>query len=700
MKKKIAIIGLDSRACSFYAQEVESLFGDYADVIFYSMDKGIVAEALPKADLYAISTDIFGISERINRNLPIDSQMMEIDLAYKTDVIEKLEKLPEGCRVLFVNLTETIVRESIGQLTQLGIQQVQFIPYYPGADVDDMPDLAVTPDEAELVPSSVRSVINIGHRSCSSGMMIEIAIRLGLEKLLETRPFRDYLTSIAGNNYSFERMFTRSNRLESQFRILLEILDEGLIGVNEKGKIFACNQKACQITGNSENLITGHACEEIFPYIPFLECFEKQQKIPNRVMKISGADIGVSVMPVMRRNECIGAFATLQKFREMEKRQNELRTQLLDRGHCARYSIDDVIGESQCICRVKDILPKMAVTSSPVLIMGETGTGKELLAHAVHKASLRKNGPFIAINVAAMPENLLESELFGYEEGAFTGAKKGGSPGLFEFAHGGTLFLDEVEGMTPAMQVKLLRVLQEGEIMRVGGTRIIKVDVRIVAATNESLEKKVEEGSFRKDLYYRLNALTISVPTLHERGDDILLLLDCFRKELGGTFELSEEVRRFLLDYSWPGNIRELHNVAEYFIYMDKQTIGMEDLPQTLHGSGHSAVQGDSPNTSVADGGSASGYSGEETDIQDPYWFVLRQLFRAAQQGELIGRQKILEQAAEVFLPFSQKDIRDSLGRLQEDGYVRIRKGRGGSRITPSGRAHWLNHCSQSKESV
>ena len=170
----------------------------------------------------------------------------------------------------------------------------------------------------------------------------------------------------------------------------------------------------------------------------------------------------------------------------------------MQKGHYARYTFDDVIGNSDAITETINILRKMAATESPVLLIGETGTGKELMAHAVHQASGRAAGPFIAINVAAMPENLLESELFGYEEGAFTGAKKGGRPGLFEFAHHGTLFLDEVEGMSLSMQVKLLRVLQEGEIMRVGGGSIIRVDVRIVAATNEALEKKIQEGQFQK----------------------------------------------------------------------------------------------------------------------------------------------------------------------------------------------------------
>lgn len=181
-----------------------------------------------------------------------------------------------------------------------------------------------------------------------------------------------------------------------------------------------------------------------------------------------------------------------------------------------------------------------------------------------------------------MPENLLESELFGYEEGAFTGAKKGGRPGLFEFSHKGTLFLDEVEGMSQALQVKLLRVLQEREIMRVGGNRVIKIDVRIVAATNESLEEKVEEGTFRRDLYYRLNTLPIVIPTLAERGEDMFLIIESIKGELGGDFVLTEPVKDFLRNYSWPGNIRELRNIVEYFIYTGQPEITIEELPPTV----------------------------------------------------------------------------------------------------------------------
>ena len=540
--------------------------------------------------------------------------------------------------------------------------------------------------------------------------------------------------------------------MESRFDILLEILEEGMVGVNEKGEVYACNQKAKEITGVNRSLIMGRMGREVFPYIPFDKCMKARAPLEPRLIRIGSVNINMSLVPVLRHGECIGAFATLQPFNELEKRQNELRSQLLHKGYRAKYRFDDVIGASPSIGKTKQILQKMAVTESPVLLIGETGTGKELFAHAVHLASGRCDGPFVAINVAAMPENLLESELFGYEEGAFTGARKGGRPGLFEFAHKGTLFLDEVEGMSQAMQVKLLRVLQEREIMRVGGNQIINVDVRIVAATNESLEEKVEDGSFRRDLYYRLNALPALIPPLRERGNDILLLIETFRQRSGGRFILSDEVRDLLLHYSWPGNIRELQNVVEYLSFTGQDEIGVEDLPPTFikiketdgrHGAGgllggRLAENGTKWGRNMAGAGSPAGgntvqqYPARDspdtqcagnrhpdaqhpdtqhpdaqypdaqhpdtqhpdaqhpdTHIPDGFWFVLEQLYLASEQDELIGRERILKTAKSSHIPLSQKEIRDILNYMARNGIAKVSRGRGGSRITLIGRNKW-----------
>ena len=455
----------------------------------------------------------------------------------------------------------------------------------------------------------------------------------------------------------------------------------------------------------------GKKGEEVFPYIPFYQVLREKKSVPEKVIHLFGTDISLAVVPVIRKENCIGAFAMLQKFNEQESRQNALRRQLMQKGHYARYTFDDVIGNSAAITETINILRKMAMTDSPVLLIGETGTGKELMAHALHQASRRAEGPFIAINVAAMPENLLESELFGYEEGAFTGAKKGGRPGLFEFAHQGTLFLDEVEGMSLSMQVKLLRVLQEGEIMRVGGGSIIRVDVRIVAATNESLEEKIQEGSFRKDLYYRLNALTVEIPSLRKREDDIFLLLDFFMRKIGGNFTLSSETKEFLRRHPWPGNIRELQNAVEYFNYLAKSVIEISDLPPTMTRfveAGLDVVGKPAEKESFAEKPFTARSAAENTHkdsfevndntdarginaAADKKQFVLNQLALAWRAGESAGREKILEAAKKDHIPMTQKQVRELLDELAKEGLIQVGRGRGGSRITEKGLQKLIN---------
>ncbi len=682
--KKIAVVALDPLAGASYTKEVRDLFGEYAEVVGYSVRDGSAAGVLPRADLFAISTDAYGSAEEEARHVPIDSQIMSIEVTFYWETLKKLFEIPQGTKVLFVNVTSNMAREAITQLSSLGVNHLQFIPYYPGAVLEEPVDIAVTPGESRFVPPSVKTVIDCDHRPCSYGMMVEIALRLGLEYLPETESFMNYAKVVASNHYSFDLMYAKSRRQESQMHILAESLDEGLIGVNETGDIFVCNKKACQIARISEELTMGKKGEEVFPYIPFYQVLREKKAVPEKIIRLFGTDISLAVVPVVRKENCIGAFAMLQKFNEQESRQNALRRQMMQKGHYARYTLDDVIGISTAITETKNILRKMAATDSPVLLMGETGTGKELMAHALHQASRRADGPFIAINVAAMPENLLESELFGYEEGAFTGAKKGGRPGLFEFAHQGTLFLDEVEGMSLSMQVKLLRVLQEGEIMRVGGGSIIRVDVRIVAATNESLEEKIQDGSFRKDLYYRLNALTVEIPPLRKRGDDIFLLLDYFMRKMGGDFTLLEGVKAFLRRHPWPGNIRELQNAVEYFNYLAKPVIGLSDLPPTMTrfmDDGSDDGEGE-VNDNAADDNEADMVYQAAVDKKR---FVLNQLALAWKAGETAGREKILEAAKKDHISMTQKQVRVLLDELAKEGLIQVGRGRGGSKITEKG---------------
>jgi len=279
--------------------------------------------------------------------------------------------------------------------------------------------------------------------------------------------------------------------------------------------------------------------------------------------------------------------------------ENEKRTLTNERDQLRQavqgsYGFDNIVGHTQAMRRVFDQVSQVSKWNTTVLIRGESGTGKELIANAIHYNSPRSGDPFIKLNCAALPDNLLESELFGHEKGAFTGAVNQ-RKGRFEQADGGTIFLDEIGEITPAFQAKLLRVLQEGEFERIGGTKTLKVDVRVVAATNKNLEQEVEEGEFREDLYYRLNVMPIYLPSLHERVEDIpdlsAYLVDKIARQQGRKLTLSDSAVRVLMRYNWPGNVRELENCLERAAVMcsdgniDAQAIGLTGIEDKLYGA-------------------------------------------------------------------------------------------------------------------
>ncbi|MCT4621248.1 MAG: sigma 54-interacting transcriptional regulator [Marinisporobacter sp.] len=305
-------------------------------------------------------------------------------------------------------------------------------------------------------------------------------------------------------------------------------------------------------------------------------------------------------IPIKKDGEIIGAvgkvmFKDIRDFQMLGKKISKLEKELayykseLNKERTAKYSFQDLVGESPSMSVVKDMAMKVAKTSSNVLITGESGTGKELFAHSIHNASNRYLGPFVKINCAAIPAELLESELFGYEDGAFTGAKKGGKEGKFELANGGTILLDEIGDMPMTMQAKLLRVLQEKEVERLGGNVIRKIDVRIISSTNKDLESLVEKGKFREDLFYRLNVMAIKIPPLRERKEDIEALSNELKMKLSNRLDIyvegiSQKSIEILKKYDWPGNVRELENVIERAINLldSDLIIKSKHLPKRL----------------------------------------------------------------------------------------------------------------------
>ncbi|WP_326911352.1 sigma-54 interaction domain-containing protein [Sedimentibacter sp. MB31-C6] len=681
IKKRISIVTLTYSASKFYENQIKDLFGEFVVTSSYSLLDGSIKN-IENSDIFIITTDAFNSIADLKINIPFDIPKVEIEVTYTKENLETLMKLPKGSKALFVNLSEIMVRESIARLNQLGINHIEFTPYYPGAKPVSGFDIAVTVGESQYAPDDIKTVIDLGHRVIDSATVVEIALRLNFEYLLERQNFKEYFRSIAANNYSFDMLFGKSLRMESQFEILMDIIDDGIIGVNESDIIFACNSKALEITNTLRENVIDHSAKKAFPFLPFEKCKKTRKKIENNLIKVNDVDINISVTPVIRSNEYIGAFATIQKFTEEESKQHNLRIQLLNKGHKAKYVFEDIIGESEPIKKACAIARKMAKTNSSVLITGESGTGKELFAHAIHNESKRRNYPFIAINCAAMPDNLLESELFGYEEGSFTGARKGGKLGLFEFAHKGTIFLDEVEAMSPSLQVKLLRVIQEREIMRVGGNKIISIDVRIIATSNESLENLVAKGSFRTDLYYRLNTLPIQLPPLSERGNDIILLFEYFKNKINGHFTLSTQIIDAFMSHNWNGNIRELRNYVEYFTYLNKDEIFYDDLPPSFYNNPKIISNNSIDKNIKLDVELLEQLAGNGIE---EYHFVLNKLYDGFINKINLGRLSIAEMAETNGIFLTQQEVRNILIDLSNLGLIKMTRGRGGSKINNRG---------------
>lgn len=325
------------------------------------------------------------------------------------------------------------------------------------------------------------------------------------------------------------------------------------------------------------NTVLGTHIRESFPIIANLtEALKGDNNPHSDVISINSFTILYNQIPLINEGNIVGAMATLKDIINVKEEDKRIRYKEYKKGLYAKYHFSDILGESKSISKTKKIAQSFARTDSTVLITSETGTGKELFAQSIHNYSSRKKGPFVAVNCASLAESILESELFGYVDGAFTGTSKKGKAGLFEMAKGGTLFLDEIGELPLRLQGVLLRVLQERCVMRLGDDRIIPVDVRIIAATNRNLVNDMKDGRFRKDLYFRLNILQLNISPLRERKKDILVLAKAFLLKYGcdPNSILSDQDKSLLMKYDWPGNVRELENLMERIsvIWFEKST--------------------------------------------------------------------------------------------------------------------------------
>lgn len=675
MKKSIAIVTYSSAVARFYRQQLLDLLGDLVEIKVFSYDDSSIEYI--EADAVLVSTyDIYTACQKyISKN----SHIIMINVTLTKDAFDKISRIPGGQKIMLVNLSAEMAMETIALIYQLGINHLELIPVYPGMKSLPPLDVAVTPGEARFVPPYVRETIDIDHRVLDMTTIVDIAVELELDHLLQSPVIRTYFKSIMTKSLGMKNLLGKTSRLEKQFDLLLQITDDGIIGISSRGLVYFINDAAASILGWKREDALGINIKELIPHFPAGNQLENPGLIKGKLINVNGVDLVLSVHPIINPEEHPGVIVTIRRFSDTEKQQHKLRVQAVGKGHIAKYSFDHIIGESRAIKETKEIARRMADSNSSVLIYGESGTGKELFAQAIHNASRRRKYPFIAVNCAALPESLLESELFGYEEGAFTGAKKGGKLGFFEMAHQGSLFLDEISEMAPKLQARLLRAVQEKEVIRIGGDSVIPVDVRVIAATNKNLKEMVRKGEFRRDLYYRLNILPLNIAPLRERPEDIPVLLEHISRELNVQIALTPEAKGALFNHGWEGNVRELRNYLEYMGQLGKPVVDKGDLPfltEVYPGLGE---------LNDAEGEILVKLKKFADHNRAGTIFVLSELEKAYLNRIRAGRRSIAQIALQNHLFISEQEIRNIFLNLENLGVIEISKGRGGTRLSEIG---------------
>jgi len=407
------------------------------------------------------------------------------------------------------------------------------------------------------------------------------------DKLLNnTAGLLDFIAEMATfvcNEIKLSQLLEEEKIIQSQLKAVINFMDTGIVTINSQGIITQVNQHAIELLKLKKQAL-GEPLGNHLPMDCFFSLLQGETIIRQEVDLLLNKTTQclLSGQPIKIKQKTVGVIISLENLKKMRSMVYEYSEKQIT------TTFEDIHGSSSDIVKIKAFAKQIAVNDSTVLIQGESGTGKELFARAIHNASGRAACPFVPINCAAIPEALLESELFGYDEGAFSGAKKGGKPGKFEIAGGGTIFLDEIGDMPLHMQTKLLRVLQDKRVERIGGVKPIDVDIRVIAATNQNLLKMQEKKEFRKDLYFRLCVMPLLIPPLRARKEDILILANHFLKQYSKTFNhkikgFSKKVANVFTTYRWQGNARELQNAIEYAVNIEKgKYITIESLPAAL----------------------------------------------------------------------------------------------------------------------
>lgn len=664
-----------------FLKEISQIFSGYISIEFFCSkisDASHMKPDIKDVDII-LSTNPYTLSD-VRRFIGEDTKIIMLDFTFRKDLIEALQTFPPGTEALVCSKYYSDAHQMAYGLYEAGADNLNLYINYQGNQnmVGKNMDIAIISHDTSAIPDYIDTFFDLGSLHVSLSTIMDIATVADVMcDDLEIRIIR-HCSSLCLPSGHASYFFNNSPIANMQLRTITNCIDYGVLILNNEFQVISCNNqfKKMHNMDIKDNLL--HVDINDIPamtqYVPILK---EKAEFQNQLIESRGSKkfFLLSKEKINKNENDYNIYMVLFKdITKIHALEDSFRNQITKKGYTAKYTFDNIIHADQKTQEVIDRSKKLAKIDKTTLIVGESGTGKELFAHSIHNASSRSTFPFIALNCATIPANLLESELFGYEEGAFTGARKGGKTGLLQAANKGTIFLDEIGEIPLEIQAKLLRVLEEKEIMKVGGDEIIKIDVRVIAATNRDLKKLVAEGTFRLDLYYRLNTITINVPPLRERPDDILPLIHAFMESEGGSnIPIADDLMNFLLQYKWEGNIRELKNCIEYMSSICSHRMELPDLPEYLYDEykkGFYKVGDADRELPLAD-------NSEERRTIKSVLTIIRDFSP--------GRRKLLTHLRSESYDISEYQLRNLLSDLNSKDYIRYGKGRAGCKITMKG---------------
>ncbi|QKS69770.1 sigma 54-interacting transcriptional regulator [Paenalkalicoccus suaedae] len=653
-------------------EQLEDSIGELVTIRAFAVEENVIPELYNETVLLSSELVVEEVSGFLH-----DCQVIVASRIVNFHFVDQLIELRAGTEVLYVNDYPETVNEAIESLQQVGLDHLKYYPFYPGKKMMKRVAIAVTPGEVELVPDFVERVINVGPRLLDISTVLEVCEVLQLPSYMTKRISNRFILRIIELSRRIASVTQEATQLSRHLMQVVDGVHDGILAVDTSETITVFNgilETLLSVRG--KRMVGRHVSDVIMneSLRTFLlsEETEAYMTIEKKELMVHAFTVdadGTKVVTIKNAGEAL----------EMEKKR---KRELMKKGYIAKYTLQDIVGRNERLEETKRIAQKLAKSDLTILIEGESGTGKELFASSIHRESPRRNGPFLAVNFSALPEDLVESELFGYEEGAFTGARKGGRIGLFEQANGGTIFLDEIGDVSVKVQARLLRVLQEKELLRIGGDEIIPVDVRVIAATNRNLLDMIEDGAFREDLYHRLKVLFLHLPPLRQRKDDIDQLVRYFIHQAEQSqVRVHPFVFEQLRSYDWFGNVRELKNTIDYMLTVcDGDEIHMKDIPNESFFQQRSRL-------SLVEEVSAEPEA-MLTIPEEELRNVLELVLELSVKQESISRKKVMELARVRNLALTEQQVRYRLEILQERGYVYIQRGRMGTRITEAGKAY------------